>query len=71
MRDSTNRVARNEDSPADDRQHDDRIIDDGQDGEMDPPPSAPPLKRHGDALLDGSGSRQGANPPVQERTADA
>jgi hypothetical protein len=38
---------------------------------MNPPPSAPPLKRHGDALLDGSGSRQGANPPEEERTADA
>ena len=27
-----------------------------------PTPSGPPLKRHGDALLDGSGSRQGVAP---------
>lgn len=30
-------------------------------------PDDGPLKQHGDALADGSGSRQGENPPSTER----
>ena len=32
--------------------------------------SEPPLKRHGDALLDGSGSRQGEEPARRQQTDD-
>ena len=52
------------------RPESDESADAGERG-MNPPPDAPPLQRHGDALLDGSGSRQGGNPPEEERTADA
>jgi hypothetical protein len=32
--------------------------------------SEPPLKKHGDALLDGSGSRQGESPDQSQRTEE-
>jgi hypothetical protein len=73
MTNAANREPAPHNGSGEETQDEDRIIDDGGGGggAMNPPASAPPLKRHGDALLDGSGSRQGANPPEEERTADS
>ena len=41
---------------------DDALVDRNSDPDALAPPESEPLKRHGDALLDGSGSRQGMDP---------
>ena len=71
--DASRNATSGKDAPTADRRDgrtdaDDRIIGDARGGPMNPPPSAPPLQRHGDALLDRSGNRQGGTPPEEELT---